>query len=58
MEIPETGINLKEVVEEYEMALILQALEKCNWVKNKAATLLGLNRTTLVEKLKKKGITR
>jgi len=58
MEIPESGINLKEVVEEYEMALILQALEKCNWVKNKAAVLLGLNRTTLVEKLKKKGITR
>jgi DNA-binding NtrC family response regulator len=25
-------------------------------VKNKAATLLGLNRTTLVEKLKKKGL--
>jgi DNA-binding NtrC family response regulator len=57
-EIPDTGINLKEVVEEYEMSLILQALEKCDWVKNKAATLLGLNRTTLVEKLKKRGITR
>ena len=57
-EIPDTGINLKEVVEEYEMSLILQALEKCNWVKNKAATLLSLNRTTLVEKLKKRGITR
>lgn len=58
MEIPESGINLKEVVDEYEMALIMQALEKTNWVKNKAAGLLGLNRTTLVEKLKKKGISR
>ncbi|MFQ5431641.1 MAG: sigma-54 interaction domain-containing protein [Nitrospinota bacterium] len=57
-EIPETGISLKEVVEEYEMSLVLQALEKCNWVKNKAAKMLGLNRTTLVEKLKKRGITR
>ena len=58
MEIPDAGINLKEVVEEYEMSLIMQALEKTNWVKNKAATMLGLNRTTLVEKLKKRGITR
>ncbi len=57
-ELPESGINLKETVEEYEMSLILQALDKCNWVKNKAAKLLGLNRTTLVEKLKKKGISR
>ncbi|MBI3580628.1 MAG: sigma-54-dependent Fis family transcriptional regulator [Nitrospinae bacterium] len=57
-EISDAGINLKEVVEEYEMTLILGALEKCDWVKNKAATLLGLNRTTLVEKLKKRGITR
>ncbi|GMT41808.1 MAG: sigma-54-dependent Fis family transcriptional regulator [bacterium] len=57
-EIPPSGINLKEVLEEYEMSLILQALEKCGWVKNKAAALLGLNRTTLVEKLKKRGITR
>ena len=57
-EIPEAGISLKEVVEEYEMSLIMQALEKCNWVKNKAANMLGLNRTTLVEKLKKRGISR
>jgi transcriptional regulator with GAF, ATPase, and Fis domain len=57
-EIPETGINLKKVVEEYEMSLVLQALEKNNWVKNKAAGMLGLNRTTLVEKLKKRGISR
>ncbi len=57
-EIPESGINLKEVMEDYEMSLIQQALEKCGWVKNRAAVLLGLNRTTLVEKLKKRGITR
>ncbi len=57
-EISDAGINLKEVVEEYEMTLIMRALEKCDWVKNMAAALLGLNRTTLVEKLKKRGITR
>ena len=51
--IPEDGINLKKTVEEFEKELLLEALEKTGWVKNKAANLLGLNRTTLVEKLKK-----
>ena len=51
--IPEEGINLKKMVEEFEKELLLEALEKTGWVKNKAANLLDLNRTTLVEKLKK-----
>lgn len=51
--IPEEGINLKKMVEGFEKELLLEALEKTGWVKNKAANLLGLNRTTLVEKLKK-----
>jgi DNA-binding NtrC family response regulator len=36
--------------------LILKALEKTRWNKNKAAQLLRMNRTTLVEKIKKRGI--
>ena len=56
--IPEEGINLKKTVEEFEKELLLEALEKTGWVKNKAANLLGLNRTTLVEKLKKMKIAR
>lgn len=56
--IPEEGINLKKMVEEFEKELLLEALEKTGWVKNKAANLLGLNRTTLVEKLKKMKIER
>ena len=55
--IPEEGINLKKMVECFEKELLLEALEKTGWVKNKAANLLGLNRTTLVEKLKKMQIT-
>jgi DNA-binding NtrC family response regulator len=39
-----------------EKKLILSALEKTGGIKNKAAELLGLNRTTLIEKLKKKNI--
>ena len=54
---PEEGINLKKMVEGFEKELLLEALEKTGWVKNKAANLLGLNRTTLVEKLKKMKIT-
>ena len=56
--IPEEGINLKKMVEEFEKELLLEALEKTGWVKNKAANLLDLNRTTLVEKLKKMKITK
>ncbi len=56
--IPDEGINLKQVVEDFERELIMEALEKNDWVKNKAAQTLSLNRTTLVEKLKKLKITR
>jgi DNA-binding NtrC family response regulator len=43
-------------VDRFETDLILQALEQTHWNKNKAAQLLGLNRTTLIEKIKKKGL--
>lgn len=54
--IPEEGINLESLVNEFENKLILRALEKADGVKSKAAQLLQMNRTTLVEKLKKKGL--
>jgi transcriptional regulator with PAS, ATPase and Fis domain len=53
IEISEDGICLNSAVTEFEKALILQSLEKTKWVKNKAAKLLHLNRTTLVEKIKR-----
>ena len=56
--LPEGGINLKNAVEEFERGLITEALEKTDWVKNKAAGLLELNRTTLVEKIKKMDLKR
>lgn len=55
--IPDEGINLKKLLEGFEKELLIEALEKTGWVKNKAAILLSLNRTTLVEKLKKLKIT-
>lgn len=47
------GVTLDEAVKDYEKKLILDALEKSDWVKTKAAKLLNINRTTLVEKIKK-----
>lgn len=56
VEIPETGMDFNSAVDAYENALILMALEKTGWNRNQAAILLKLNRTTLVEKIKKKGL--
>jgi len=36
--------------------LIMLALERFQWNKNQAAKFLSMNRTTLVEKIKKKGL--
>ncbi len=49
-----TGLPFNEVVDRFEADLILQALELTHWNKNQAARLLGLNRTTLIEKIRKK----
>ena len=54
--LPEDGLDFNEAVNEFENELILQALQKTAGNKNRAATLLNLNRTTLVEKLKRKGL--
>ncbi|MCU0584530.1 MAG: sigma-54 dependent transcriptional regulator [Desulfobacterales bacterium] len=53
LQLSEEGICLTSAVTEFERSLILQSLEKTQWVKNKAAKLLHLNRTTLVEKIKR-----
>jgi len=54
--IPSDGLSFSQVVGDFEAELILQALEQTGWNKNRAAQLLGLNRTTLLEKIKKKGL--
>jgi len=57
-EIPEEGISLDHAINEFEKRLILQALDKTGWIKNKAAQLLNLNRTTLIEKIKRQNLQR
>jgi DNA-binding NtrC family response regulator len=51
--IPDDGIDFDAMVETFEKQLLMQALVKAGGVKSKAANLLHMNRTTLVEKVKK-----
>lgn len=52
-ELPEQGFFLNDVLADFEKRLILQALGQTDWVKNRAAKLLNVNRTTLIEKMKR-----
>jgi sigma-54 specific flagellar transcriptional regulator A len=52
------GIELRTLLEDLEVRLIRQALTEAQGVVAQAAQLLGLRRTTLVEKLRKYGIER
>ncbi len=54
--LPQSGLDLRTAVEDFENGLIRQALDRTGWNKNQAAKLLGLNRTTLVEMIKRKRI--
>nr|WP_006787720.1 sigma-54 dependent transcriptional regulator [Thiorhodospira sibirica] len=56
--LPESGIDLKEYISELEMHMIRQALDESAGVVAHAAKLLGMRRTTLVEKMRKFGIQR
>jgi DNA-binding NtrC family response regulator len=49
------GVNLPREIEQLENRLIIGALRQANGVTSKAAQLLHVNRTTLVEKMKRKG---
>lgn len=55
-DIPDAGIDFNSAISAYENQLIINALNKTGWNRNQAAILLRLNRTTLVEKIKKKGL--
>jgi sigma-54 specific flagellar transcriptional regulator A len=50
------GVDLKELVNRLETSLIEQALDLNNGVVARAAKSLGLQRTTLVEKMRKYGL--
>jgi DNA-binding NtrC family response regulator len=54
--LPNDGLDLKETLSNIEDSLIAQALERTSGNKNQASKLLQMNRTTLIEKMKKKGL--
>ncbi|QEM68015.1 sigma-54-dependent Fis family transcriptional regulator [Geobacter sp. FeAm09] len=53
VELTEQGIDMAASLATIEKSLIAQALAMAGGVKAKAAALLGINRTTLVEKMKR-----
>lgn len=55
-ELPEPGVDLKQILSDIEDSLIMQAMNRTKGNKNQASKLLALNRTTLIEKMKKKNL--
>ncbi|EPE37898.1 sigma-54-dependent transcriptional regulator [Candidatus Photodesmus anomalopis] len=56
--LPTEGINLKDFLAEVEVHMINQALETHDGIVTKAANILGIPRTTLVDKMKKYNLHR
>ncbi len=50
------GVSLDAIMADYEEKMLLQALDNAGWVKTRAAELLRIKRTTLIEKMKRLGI--
>jgi len=55
-DLKDLNLGLKEFLDEAEERLLVEALEMAAGVKNQAAEILGIKRTTLIEKLKKKNM--
>jgi DNA-binding NtrC family response regulator len=51
--LPEEGVRLDRLVADYEHSLIRRALDRTGGNKRRAAELLNVKRTTLIEKLKR-----
>jgi DNA-binding NtrC family response regulator len=51
--IPDEGIEMEQLVSDFERSLIRRALERTQGNKRQAADLLHVKRTTLIEKLKR-----
>ena len=49
-------LNLKDFLDTVELRILREALDESEGIKNKAAELLGIKRTTLIEKLKKRNL--
>ena len=55
--VTEEGVDMTLIIEEMERCMIREAMQLSGGVKARAANLLRINRTTLVEKIKRLGLT-
>lgn len=54
--LPIEGLDLKDFIDKIEKDFLIQAIERTKGNKQKASRLLRINRTTLIAKLKSKGL--
>ena len=57
VEIPDEGVDFNSLVSEFEKNLIMGGLKRAQGKRTRAAVLLNMKRTTLLEKLKKMQLT-
>jgi len=55
--VPESGLDLERVVEDFERSIIISALERTGGNRTEAARLLGVSFRSLRYRLSKLGIT-
>ena len=55
-DLDQKGMDLKTFLDAVEERLLAEALQRADGVKNQAAEILGIKRTTLIEKLKKRNM--
>lgn len=55
-DLDELGLSLKDFLEDLEGRLVDEALAQEEGVRNRAAARLGIKRTTLIEKLRRRGL--
>ncbi|MGL6175723.1 MAG: helix-turn-helix domain-containing protein, partial [Vibrionaceae bacterium] len=58
LQLPDDGLDLKTILVDLEVDFIRQALDVNMGVVARAASMLGMRRTTLVEKMRKYGLQR
>ena len=56
LSVPPEGLPMKDVVQEFQKQLIVDALRKTGWIQKDAAKLLDVKPTTLNEMIKRYGI--
>jgi len=57
-DLPSEGMNLKDKLTEFEIEMIRQALDSQEGVVSHAAEQLSMRRATLIEKMKKYGLSK